>query len=212
MVYFANVSIEKPELANNQPPSSQDELEAIAKWIIESKPVAEVSNDAIQVKKKDTVGGAKKAFLQAIDEYFCEKGLKTIQRGDWIVQITRSGIVSSLEHGYRREKINAFTALPQIIQSGKIIQENKKWKNRRYDSFIIDAPLTIGEKEYVGEVIINHHQDGSYTFYLHEVEEKSKLLSAFTSGYNTSAPAGASKLRLAQLLHTVKYNVTEPGK
>ena len=185
--------------------------EETAEWLLTSEPVSAVSDDAIQIHRSEKKGGAKKAFLDAIDGYFTQSGIKSVQRGKITVLISRSGIAASLEHGYQRAKINAFTAIPEIIRHGKIIEQNKNWKGRGYDSYIIDAPITIGGKDYVGEVIINHHKDGNYTFYLHEVEEKSKLHGAFTSGYDTSAP-GASALNIARLLQNVKdKNKTPPA-
>jgi hypothetical protein len=96
-------------------------------------------------------------------------------------------------------KINVFAALPDIITKGIITDVNRDWKGRGYDSYFINAPLKIGDTEYVVEVIVNRGNDGEGNFYLHEVEKKSKLHDAFTiTGMDTSASEGASKLHGVQ--------------
>jgi len=173
-------------------------------WVFTSAPVAVISGDVINVNKTENASGIKKAFVDAVIAYFDSQCIHSVSRGSWDVKITKSGVVNSLAHGFGRDKLNAFAAVPAIIQQGKIIDEQRDWKKRGYDSSTIAASFIMNEEEYIGEVIVNHHKDKSHTFYLHEVAKKSKLLGGSQSGYETSLPRGASKLIIIKKLRKVK--------
>jgi hypothetical protein len=189
----------------NHIPANNQEIIAVVQWILNSPPVDVINGDTIIIQKPAGQKGAKKAIVDAVDSYFKSFGIKTIERGGWLINITRSGIGDSIEHGYGRNKINAFAALPKILANGKIVKENKNWNGRGYDSYIIDAPILIDGIDYVAEAILNKYPDGIVNFYLHEVEEKTKLQDALsTSGSEARASIGASKLNLTQIALYVK--------
>jgi hypothetical protein len=169
-----------------------------ADWLLTAEPIAAVKDDEIKITGKG------KAFIDNIDGYFKEHWESAVTRGDQVILLTREGIRSSLHHGYGKAKINAFAAVPRIIQNGKTIDTQNNWKNRGYDSYTVAAPFKIGGTVYIGEVIINRHKDGKNTFYLHEVTERSKLRGASQAGYKTSAPEGASTKIIARFLEKVK--------
>jgi hypothetical protein len=172
------------------------EIEAIYQWLLTANPVAAISDNEITITDQ--------GIVPTIDTYFKEKCNSEVQRGDWTVKLTKSGIRSSIHHGYGRVKINAFALVSDIIKQGRILDFQQNWKNRGYDSYTITAPVKIGSMEYIGEVIINCGKDNNKVFYLHEVEVKTKLLDACTTGMDTCASDGASKLRIARLVDFVK--------
>ncbi|MDR1024856.1 MAG: hypothetical protein LBL56_03955, partial [Treponema sp.] len=196
-------SAEAFEAAYKGQDRTEDNRRQTAEWLLNSEPITTVKDDEIKITGKG------KTFIDNIDGYFKEHWGSTVNRGDQVILLTREGIRSSLHHGYGKAKINAFAAVPHIIQNGKVIDTQNNWKNRGYDSYTVAAPFKIGDVEYIGEVIVNQHKDGKNTFYLHEVTEKSKLRGASQAGYETSTPEGASIKIIVQFFEKVKQEAAD---
>ena len=192
-----------PATPPNAAPHPYGDIEKTAAWLLQAEDVAVLSDNEIQTNLKDIV--------KTVSRYYRDNWNSEVRRDDWVVKLTNSGIRSSFQHGHGRAKINAFAAVPHIIQKGKITDFRENWKGRGYDSWNIAAPVKIGGTGYIGEVFVNCHRDGTKTFYLHEVEEKAKLHGVFTASYDTSTPEGASKLRIAKLLHVGNGAPHPPG-
>ncbi len=84
------------------------------------------------------------------------------------VVINRKGIKASLGHGIGKEKASAFMAVPDIIKKGKLINVSENWKGRKYDGYVLSAPLKIANDDYIGVVVIKVTKDKN-KYYLHEV-------------------------------------------
>ena len=113
-------------------------------------------------------------------------------------------------------KVNAYTAVPEVIQDGKIIHYTENHKNRGYDTYIIAAPIYVrsektGElaRQYVGAVV---KRDGnSQRFYLHEVMTEKEPASPITTGAsNTGLPNGEQTLSIKSILQQA-LNVNHEG-
>ena len=76
------------------------------------------------------------------------------------------------------------------------------WKGRGEDSYVIAAPVQIGNTAYVCEVVVMKGETRT-GFYLHEVQTKEKLLDVFKTGVVTST-SGASKSILLDVWQRVK--------
>jgi hypothetical protein len=164
-------------------------------WLLNTDPVAEIPGNAI---KLDALEG--KNFVDKIYNLFVRDKTAQVTRGDWKINLSKSGIRASRTKGLGALKINAFAALPQVITKGIITDVNRNWKGRGYDSYFINAPVKIGETDYIVEVIVNRGKNGIGNFYLHEVEKKSKLHGVQQAGMDTRTPEGASRLNIARLL------------
>ncbi|MDR2952440.1 MAG: hypothetical protein LBU82_04275, partial [Treponema sp.] len=193
------------------------ELEANAEWVFNAKPVKELKGT--EFAKSDT------NLVSQVAEFFNNIGGMVEREGFGTVDLTRQGIRSSIAHGVGRDKAIAFMAVPDVIKNGKIIDHQTNWKGRGYDTYVIDAPITIRNVDYIAEAIINQDKDGQ-RFYLHEVEIKEKAQgafktatersapqaiqaqSAFKTGMDTSAPQ-ASRLIISKKLEEVKGNVSK---
>jgi hypothetical protein len=114
-------------------------------------------------------------------------------------------IGSTIAHkgSFTRETAIAFAAVPEVIKYGKVYNYQAHWKGREYDTYTIGAPIKIGPADYIAEVVIKK-SDEDKSYYLHKVEIKTKLHSAFKTGSDTGAPEGASKLIIAQRVDFVK--------
>ncbi|MDR0604397.1 MAG: hypothetical protein LBG80_08870, partial [Bacteroidales bacterium] len=126
-----------------------------------------------------------------IPQYYKEKYNNTVIRQNLgEVILDEQSVRASLAHGFSRNKVIAFAAVPDIIQKGIIIDERQNWKDRGYDSYTIAAPLKIGNEGFVGIVIVNRHPNTN-RFYLHEVVlQKSLQEDVFKTDNKAAQPQG----------------------
>lgn len=132
------------------------------------------AGDAIEQNRKiiDLTGMEfKKSEISLVDQvsnFFKEIGSKVNRKGFGDVELTRTGVKSSIAHGIGRNKSITFAAVPQIIQNGIEIEAVSNWKGRGYDTHIFAGQVNIDSKANdVGVIVL---QDASsYRYYLHEV-------------------------------------------
>ncbi|GHU88313.1 hypothetical protein FACS189476_05210 [Spirochaetia bacterium] len=173
-------------------------IEAATDWLLKAEPVSRLTGEEFKKSEKD--------LITQIVEYFDTLGGKVDRVGIGTVILDRRGAKDSVGHKVGRAKVAAFKAVPDIIKYGQIIDSKKNWKCRNYDTYVIDAPISIGGKPYIAEVILTKKKEKT-RYYLHEVEIKEKLQGAFIqTGTETGTPNGASKLIIAQKLKEVKQN------
>lgn len=102
------------------------------------------------------------------------------------ISLTKSSIRDTLAHGMGRKKISVLNTIPEIIKRGRLVAFRKNWKGRGYDSYILVAPVKIGEEQCVAFVVVNKNEN-SNRFYLHEVgvlEEIKKVAMAIRTGFS----------------------------
>jgi len=173
------------------------EVEANAKWLLETEAVTSITGDEFQ-KRVD------KDLVTQVTEYFESIGGEVERPGIGTVILDRSGVKSSIGHKLGRKKAAAFAAVPEIIKQGRIIDHQANWKGRGYETYVIDAPISIGGESYIGEVVLTR-KTGTTKFYLHEVETQEKLRGAsIQAGTESGTPQGASQLIIGQRLNSVK--------
>ena len=89
------------------------------------------------------------------------------------VELKRRGIKDSVAHGLGELKTVAFRAIPSIIEKGKVVDYQKKWKGREYDTAVIAASINIAGEEYYAVVVVRRTQVNQ-RFYLHEIDIKKR--------------------------------------
>jgi len=156
-----------------------------ANWVISANPIAQITGTEFQ--KSDI------NLVTQVSDYFNSIGGKVNRNGLGEIELTRRGVKSSVGHGIGKEKAAAFKAVPDVIKSGRIIDHQKNWKGRGYDTYIIAAPIKIGESDYIMEVVVEQNKvNNRNKYYLHEVEIKSKALDAFKTTTERSAPRAST--------------------
>lgn len=88
------------------------------------------------------------------------------------IQLSNRGIKDSIGHGLGPEKSIIFAAVPDVIANGEIINAERNWKGRGWDTFVIAAPVRIGGGENKGDYlcgVIVKRASGTQGYYLHEV-------------------------------------------
>lgn len=145
------------------------ELYAARDFALNSEPVAEVSGNDFQ---KDPAGA--NTLIDRVADYFAGLGGKAESPDLGTVELTRRGVKSSVAHGIGAKKAAAFAAVKDVIEKGVVFDRNGDWKGRGYATAAIAAPIRMGGKDYVCELIVNRYKDRN-AFYLHEVNLKEKL-------------------------------------
>lgn len=150
-----------------------------------------------------------KNLVTQVNEFFEEYGnsVKNSVLGD--VDITARSVKDSIAHGLGRNKAIAFAAVPDVIRDGKIIDYQKNWKDRGYDTVVLAAPISISGKAYYEGVIVTRNAD-TQRFYVHEVITEERTEMPFKTGNaNLSAkPGGNSSPSVISLLDKIR-NVKE---
>ncbi|AEC02644.1 hypothetical protein Spico_1440 [Parasphaerochaeta coccoides DSM 17374] len=133
------------------------------KWLMNAEPVSTITGEEFKENLVDNVAA-----------FFGKIGNKVVREGVGEITLTRRDIQASVAHGIGRKKASAFAAVPAVIQNGREFNRIENYKGRGYTAITIDAPIVIGDEQYICEVVINQ-QENSRHFYLHEVEIKEKL-------------------------------------
>ncbi|MEG1999681.1 MAG: hypothetical protein RR015_06670, partial [Bacteroidales bacterium] len=165
-------------------------------YLLNGKPVAELTGNEFQ---KDEI-----PLTEKVTKFYNEKYGGAVERQEiGKILLDRRGIKDSIAHGIGRNKSAAFAAVPDIIQSGIIIDEQDNWKGRGYDSFTIAAPLKIGETDYIGCVIIKKTLGTKENkYYLHEVILKENLQ---YRNFKTDTKADSHKGDIANILKKIIF-------
>lgn len=155
----------------------------------------------LAVLKDEEFAGSKKKLVDRVTDFFNSIGNKVFRAGFGDVTLTRSGARDSISHGMGRNKAIAFSAVPEVIENGAIIDTQSNWKGRRYDTVTFGGQVQIGEQVYDMGVIVKKYDnaDMASKYYLHEVvltNEKGETMSFMTGtkmGYpsDTVSPDGS---------------------
>ncbi len=132
------------------------------------------------------------------------------------VILDRRGVKDSLSHGMGRSKAAAYAAVHDVIEHGKVFDTRENWKGRGADTFVIAAPVVIGGRDYVCEVVVERNREsGRQAFYLHEVNVKEKIAGAIKTSTREAAPAtSAAPVRsiLVQRMQEIKEKGAEVSR
>lgn len=88
------------------------------------------------------------------------------------IRLTNRSIKDDFGHGKGPEKVITFAAVPDVLREGYVLDYQKNWKKRGYDTVVIGGKVAIANGNYAGDyymgVIVNIYPD-SNSAYLHEV-------------------------------------------
>jgi hypothetical protein len=171
-----------------------DDFGKNVEWVFSADPVKRL--DGSEFSKCDV------DLVTQVAQFFESIGGKVEREGLGEVELTRRGVKDSISHGIGKAKAAAFIAVPDVIIHGKIIDRQTNWKGRGYGTYVIDAPISIGDTEYIIEVIVEQSLHGKNKYYLHEVEVKEKAQGVFKTATERSTPQ-APKLIITKKIEWV---------
>ena len=135
------------------------------KTVANMKSVADLKGDEFVIGKT--------GLYTEISSYFDSINNNSYNEELGDVELKRRGIKDSVAHGLGELKTVAFRAVPAIIEKGKVVDYQKKWKGHEYDTAVIAAPITVAGEEYYAAVIVRRTQENQ-RFYLHEIDIKKR--------------------------------------
>ena len=153
-------------------------------------------------------------LITQVSDYFDSIGnLVSNEYGDFVLD--KDGAKASLSHGMGRTKAIAYAAVPAVLQNGKIIDYQKNWKGRNYDTAVFSAPVEIAGEKYYEAVVVRVFPD-SNKYYLHEVLiEKEGAEGLFKTGTQGKNPAPSNPtapiFSLLQQIRNVNSNLSSPA-
>lgn len=153
-------------------------------------------------------------LITQVSDYFDSIGnLVSNEYGDFVLD--KDGAKDSLGHGMGRTKAIAYSAVPAVLQNGKLIDYQKNWKGRNYDTAVFSAPVEIAGEKYYEAVVVRVFPD-SNKYYLHEVLiEKEGAEGLFKTGTQGKNPAPSNPtapiFSLLQQIRNVNSNSSTPA-
>lgn len=142
-------------------------------------------------------GKGEKKLSEQILEFFESIGGKAHNEVVGDVILNKRAIKDDMAHGISRKKAVAFAAIPDVIEKGHVLDHQKDWKGRGYDSAVIGAKVKIAGEEYY-ELVIVKLKDENH-LYVHEVHtakvgEDSVLDQLFPSAESSNGTSGGNPL------------------
>lgn len=149
-------------------------------------------------------------LITQVERFFDEENNEAYNPQLGTVILDRKGIKSDMGHGIGRKKAVAFAAVPAVIEKGRVVNYQKNWKGRGYDTAVIAAPVQIAGEEHIAAVIAIRSRNTNL-FYLHEVMTTKDGAMPFKTGARKSGlPSGdaPSIFSILNRLVEVKKNGT----
>lgn len=142
-------------------------------------------------------GKGEKKLSEQILEFFESIGGKAHNEVVGDVILNKRAIKDDMAHGISRKKAVAFAAIPDVIEKGHVLDHQKNWKGRGYDSAVIGAKVKIAGEEYY-ELVIVKLKDENH-LYVHEVHtakvgEDSVLDQLFPNAESSNGTSGGNPL------------------
>ena len=131
--------------------------------------VAEIDTSTVPTFEKA------KDIAEWAGKHFADAGANLISRDDiGEIVIDEKGAGRSLAHGYGKDKIAAFLAVPQIVREGVIVERSQDHSGVQIENIFVGAPIQIDGVDYIGMVRLRKTVNDT-RFYVHEVQTKERL-------------------------------------
>lgn len=167
---------------------------------------ANINNVVKMDSVRDMTGGefakGESDLITQVSKYFDSIGNVVHSKYGDIV-LNRTGAKTSIGHGIGRNKAVAFTAVPNVIEKGEIINYHTNYKGRGYDTAVFAAPITINNVPYFMAAVVTVEKSRNL-YYLHEVAlQKKEDTSPFKTG---TGKAGTPSDEISSI-HTLLQNL-----
>ena len=155
------------------------------------------------------VGGTD--LSENVSAYFTQLGGSVYNEELGDIELSKRGVKDSLGHGMGPNKAAAFAAVKEVLENGKVIDFENRWKGRDYDTAVVAAPITIkGENYYMGVVV---RRSNVQRYYLHEVllKKQSEIDNRSTEAFGQTSESsyGGSNLTINSVLEKLNSVNTE---
>lgn len=154
-------NVERFVLAKPEAVTSEN-IEQNYQKVRDMEPVSELTGNEFEKGESD--------LISQVTKYFDSIGkVSNDVVGD--IYLNRESVKSDIAHGIGRAKAITFASVPDVLEKGHVLDYQKNWKGRNYDSAVIGAKVNIKEGKNAGEyyeaVIVKVAEDNK--MYVHEV-------------------------------------------
>lgn len=142
-------------------------LEQNYTYVRNMEPIATLNGNEFEGKR------GVKTLTEAVKEYYDSIGnmIHNDIVGD--ILLSRRSVKDDIAHGYNDIKAITFKAVPEVLEKGKVLQFNKDWKSRGYDTAVIGGKIKVADGKYAGDyyqICIVKVDANQNRMYLHEVQ------------------------------------------
>ena len=163
------------------------------------------SMDNVATLKGDEIKGKPKEVIDAATTYFNEIGnsVHNVDLGD--ITLSRRGAKATVNHGKVYDnKSSAIAALKEVLTNGKIIDAQRNWKGKDFDTVVLAAPVEIAKKDNYMAVVLKRRINekkpkSSYqSFYVHAIgwadtkKQSSRPFAIATESGNPETSSGST--------------------
>ena len=182
-------------------PDTQGAIERVASM----EPVASITGEEFRKGETD--------LISQVEQFFNELGNRAHNPSLGEVVLDRRGVKSDIGHGIGRKKAAAFAAVPDVIARGQVVDYQKNWKGRGYDTAVIAAPIEIGGQPHIAGVVLTR-SNLTNRFYLHEVLTENDGAAPFKTGARMGGPGGdtPSVISILEKIRAVKHGTDRGGQ
>lgn len=175
----------------------QDTISSNIQQVAQMEPVTSISGQEFAKGEVD--------LITQVETFFNQRGNRAYSPELGEVILDRKGVKSDIAHGIGRKKAAAFAAVPDVIEHGLVVDYQKDWKGRGYDTAVVAAPITIGDQTHAAAVILLR-SDQTNRFYVHEVLAMENGALPFKTGTREGYPGGdaPSILSILDKIRSVK--------
>lgn len=161
---WENETKTEPKYKLEKPDQVTDEhIEENYETVRNMDPVAKLTGNEFAKGEKDLIS-------QVVD-YYNSVGGKVHNEVVGDIYLTKESAKDDVAHGIGRLKAITFAAVPEVLKQGRVLDYEKEWKGRKYDSVVLGAPITVLDGKHAGDyyeiAIVKVAEDNK--MYVHEV-------------------------------------------
>lgn len=171
--------------------------------VADMEPVSSITGDEFRKGETD--------LISQVEGFFNEQGKQAYSPQLGEVILDRRGVKSDIGHGIGRKKAAAFAAVPDIIAQGKVVDYQRNWKDRGYDTAVIAAPIQIGGQPYLAGVVVVRSRLTN-RFYLHEVLAENDGAAPFKTGAQDLGKPGGDTPSVVSILRKIQDVKRDAGQ
>lgn len=146
---------------------TEEKLEENYDFVRNMEPVATLLGDEFEGQR------GVKVLTEAVTQYYNSLGNQVHNDVVGDILLSRRSVKDDIAHGYNDVKAITFKAVPEVLEKGKILQFNKDWKARGYDTAVIGGKINVAKGKYAGDyyqVCVVKVDVNQNRMYLHEVQ------------------------------------------
>ena len=183
---------------------------------------SDIEQNRKEVTKMKPVISAEKIFFKGtkdlrekVKEYFDSLNNNVYNSNLGDVELNKRSVKDDLTHGYGQVKAATFKAIPAVIKKGKIVDYQRNWKGRGYDTVVLAAPVIaedgngIKQEFLKGVVLMRETGMNMQRFYLHEAITIKKDELSFKTGsaiINDNVDPGDNSPSVNSILQKILYD------